>query len=406
MFTVTTRKASRFTFATQKIPFVVRFSLKVIIRDDWIKGDGTCALCLQAFVDGRRDVLPLNVYVPPDRWDKTAQKVINHEHQSDLNLLIRAKASQLNEIMLRYRMMERALPREKLREEFLNPTSRHDFYEFFERELQKRKPFMSAATFGIHSTALKKLRAFKPSLRFSDLTKDFLSQFELFLKRKLHKVNTIHKYMKTLKVYVRLAVREKLLTDYPFEGYRLKTEQTDRTYLDERELQRLVSYFRNAYCPAPHQRVLRYFLFSCVTGLRISDVRTVTHENIVGQELVFQPKKNASKIIRLPLEEFARELIMRKPGKLFDTISGQKTNVMLQKIGTRLEIKKHLTFHVARHTFATLMLRKGGAVQVVQNLLGHSKIQTTMVYVHIADEQKREHVRLLDNLIKLKPNAV
>ena len=140
--------------------------------------------------------------------------------------------------------------------------------------------------------------------------------------------------------------------------------------------------------------ILAYFLFSCYTGLRFSDVEVANSSNIIDKMYNYTPIKsrNKLKVVKVPLTDRALAIIKDKKGKLFNTKCNQRTNEALKEIATCAEINKKLTFHVARHTFATSFLSLGGKVEVLQKIMGHSKLETTMVYVHILDDDMIDQV--------------
>jgi site-specific recombinase XerD len=148
------------------------------------------------------------------------------------------------------------------------------------------------------------------------------------------------------------------------------------------------------------QHVLQYFLFSCFSGgFRISDITRLTHDNITGGRITFFMYKNRrkkKKRISIVLNNSAQLLLTSHNGKLFQTYCDQITNRHLKEIARIAGIDKKITFHVARHTFATHFLMAGGKVEVLKDILGHSKIETTMRYVHIVDESKNEQLKTLD----------
>lgn len=128
----------------------------------------------------------------------------------------------------------------------------------------------------------------------------------------------------------------------------------------------------------------------------------VTSKNIkTNNDLVFEPYKtrDLQKEVVVPLTQKALSLIdKKKPGPLFRVYSNQKANVRLKEIAEVCNIHKNLSTHVARHTFATQFLERGGKLEVLKELLGHSKIDTTMIYVHVTIEQKRNQIQLMNTL--------
>jgi integrase/recombinase XerD len=125
------------------------------------------------------------------------------------------------------------------------------------------------------------------------------------------------------------------------------------------------------------------------TGARLSDCREFDQKSIINKILVFKPlkTKNDSIIVRTPLSDAALALT-NKSGKLLTCISDAKINQALKIIAHTAKVETPLTFHVARHTFGTHYILSGGNPVELMHLMGHSKIETTMIYVHMAEEQK------------------
>ena len=138
--------------------------------------------------------------------------------------------------------------------------------------------------------------------------------------------------------------------------------------------------------------VLRHFLFMSLTGLRISDFTSLTFDNIANETLRLYPIKTRSKkkqMVKIPLCQQALRLILDEGntvGRLFHPCTEQRMNTNIKSIAAAAGIKKPLTNHSARHTFATLFIKKTSDVATLQRLLGHSRIEETMVYVHITEE--------------------
>jgi len=134
--------------------------------------------------------------------------------------------------------------------------------------------------------------------------------------------------------------------------------------------------------------------------VRYSDVETLTTRNIQGENLRYSPIKTArlEKTIEMRLPKPAKELITVKSGRLFQVISDQKTNKNLRTICQYAGIEKPITYHCARHTFGTLFIHFGGDIGMLQQLMGHSKIETTSIYLHLAESLKRQEITLFDEI--------
>ena len=191
----------------------------------------------------------------------------------------------------------------------------------------------------------------------------------------------------------------------PFLGYNSKFVEVNRGFLDEEELSRL----QNKELKIERIALVRdVFLFSCFTGLSFIDAWNLTKDNIGigidGNKWIFtarQKTKIASHIPLLPIAEDIINKYEKHPmcaisGKLLPVLSNQKMNAYLKEIADLCEISKELTFHIARHTFATtITLSNGVPIESVSKMLGHKSIKTTQHYAKILDKKVSEDMALL-----------
>lgn len=139
-------------------------------------------------------------------------------------------------------------------------------------------------------------------------------------------------------------------------------------------------YETNSNLAQNEKIVLQYFLFSCYTGIRYSDLKLLNAEDIQNNTIHIRMHKT-SLGVSIPLSRKANQLLPpSKSGKIFSIFCNKVTNRILKKIATKSGIDKKLTFHVARHTFATTSLTLGIPIEVICKLLGHTNIKTTQIY--------------------------
>lgn len=199
------------------------------------------------------------------------------------------------------------------------------------------------------------------------------------------------------------AMREGMIDNNPM--YRLRTEdkikKPDRLlkYLTIEEIRKLINTDCRQY------DVKRAFLFACFCGLRISDVMALTWENVKndgnGKYRLELMVKKTGRPLTIYLSEEAYKWLPRRTGlsaKVFQLPSAVWTNKTLKSFGVNAGISKRLTFHVARHTFATMMLTLGADLYTTSKLLGHANIKTTQIYAQIVDKKKEEAVNLVNGL--------
>lgn len=245
----------------------------------------------------------------------------------------------------------------------------------------------------LHYDSLNLIKEFSPDICIQQLTSDYLQRLESYMKKERGlSINTIARHMKTIKRYINVARKKEIITKYPFLNYTIKTEQAHREALTEKEIEILEMYREEL----PEQNdVLNAFLFSCYTGLRYSDIREFSKKNICTinrKRWIILRMYKTNKEIRIPLSTIfeGRALqitksIPRSRGKMFRLESNQQTNRILTRIAKATGIKKHITFHTARHTCATLLLYRGVSITTVQTILGHQSVKTTQIYSAVTD---------------------
>lgn len=197
-----------------------------------------------------------------------------------------------------------------------------------------------------------------------------------------------------LRAVINKAFNERLIQDNPLRGIPgFKFVESKRTYLTIEEIRVLAS------TECRHEDVKRAFLFSCLTGLRWSDISNLKWDEVERQgkytRLIFRQKKTGRQEY-LDISEHAAILLgeRKKSGFVFDTLSEYVSNVsiMLRKWVESAGINKHISFHCGRHTFAVMMLDLGTDIYTVSKLLGHRELATTQIYAKILDKNKQAAV--------------
>ena len=260
-----------------------------------------------------------------------------------------------------------------------------------------------------------KARIKSSDIYLKQLSYSFIIDFEQYL-RKGPSINSkqplnnngVMKHLERLKKLMNLALQLEWIEKDPFVRFKLKFTKHQRDYLSESELQ----IFEQGVLKAEHYRKTRdIFVFSCYTGLSYTDVKLLTDSNIVrgidGDYWIFTQREKTEQPVKIPLLDKALDIIKKydidadNKTKLLPVFSNQKTNVYLKEVTALFEIKKNITFHSARHTFATTVtLSNGVPIETVSKLLGHSKLSTTQVYARVIEEKVSVDIRNLKNKLR------
>jgi integrase/recombinase XerD len=391
-------KTSQATTQTLKQTTQMKYSVKIIHRTEVKKADGSAPLALQSFINGKRVVIPLHLHILPACFNKAEQRIVSanvltKQESGDLNLIIQKAKARASEIFTEYRLMGIELSPEKFRLEFQNPQIKTDFLQYMEKEIEGES-LKELSTVSTYKQALTKLKAFRQRIFFKDLNNSLICEFHKFLrtKEKLSE-NSANKHHARIKYFINKAIKSGIKISNPYNDFQLKRIRGNRDYLFTSEVLMLEGLYLNQRLPAHLKRSLGKYLFSCYLGLRLSDIHKVGPDDVRDKFLMFIPHKtkNLLKILEIPFHVKAWDFVQYKTGgKFWEPEADQVINRNLKELAILAGIKKKITFHTARHTFATGYLAAGGSVEVLQQLLGHSKIEDTMVYVHISRERKRK----------------
>ena len=377
-----------------------KLNCKIRLRKDAKNSSNECSVYVQVTLNRVAKRIPLGIKVKEAEFDKVNGRIRSkHAFYKDYNLIIEKKLADINAIEINYRLQGKNLTLDNLIEELNNPTGRLDFIKFWEDEMPRQKENLKPGTYRQQMSVLNKVRGFKSSIMFHDINEDFVSDLKVFYKKKGNNANTISTLIKSFKKYLHLANQKGINTPIDFREIKNKSVRSNRTFLSETEVQALYQYWNLPHINNTYKNILSIFLFSCFTGVRFSDALSLTPDNFVDDTLVFTAEKTG-KFQRIKLSKSALEFKGEKK-KIFETFTNEYINRELKDIAKAVGITKLLTYHVSRHTFATLFLSRGGRVEVLQKILGHSKIDDTMIYVHIIDEISNTQIEQMDGILGL-----
>ncbi|WP_298365922.1 site-specific integrase [uncultured Lutibacter sp.] len=240
----------------------------------------------------------------------------------------------------------------------------------------------------------------------NDVDHKFITGFEYYLKTERNCAhNTAIKYITNFKKIIRIAYANDWITKDPFFNWKARLKTVVREYLSEDEIQELVK--KEFKLPRLDQ-VKDIFLFSCFTGLAYADVKKLTKNSIVigidGNKWINTKRTKTNTVSNIPLlpvsiaiiEKYVNHKEIKDFPKLLPVLSNQKMNAYLKEIADVCGISKNLTFHLARHTFATTVtLTNGVPIESVSKMLGHKSLKTTQHYAKILDRKVSDDMALL-----------
>lgn len=364
------------------------FTVKIILGEH-VNLNQQRRLYLQAIIDRKAARVPFDFYIEEKYFDGRSNRIKgSHPNADDYNTEIMMAITKANGIASRFRIKKLTLTPTLFRAEFKTPTEEIDIIGFIKKELALRAPTFQINTIKQHTTLINKLQSFRKRIAWGELTPELLQQFKNTMIKQGNMDSSIDKILKILKQYLTDARKKGIEFADPFTLIRIRSYISNRTALTEEEVKRLDALYESTDMPNL-KKLLRYFLFSCYTGLRISDVSRITWANIHDDMLIYVPYKTKKKNneVRVPLTREKKYLPAFTHGNkpVFNTYSDPVSNRYLKLAASKAGIKKNITYHTARHTFASLMAETGHLPET-QKMMGHGNIKTTMEYVHTSSK--------------------
>ena len=236
----------------------------------------------------------------------------------------------------------------------------------------------------------------------------FISGYDFYL-RTVHECSgvSIAKYMKHLRKIINLCLAHKWITENPFIFYKNKAVAKDREFLSKEELTRITN---KQYAIKRLEIVRDIFVFCCYTGLSYADVKKLKRSEVQkgddGKQWIFTSREKTLSSSHIPLmkisqgllDKYSNDPVCETKGIVFPVLSNQKMNSYLKEIADLSGIAKELTFHIARHTFATTVtLSNDVPIESVSRMLGHKDIKTTQHYAKVLNSKIGRDMSLLDH---------
>ena len=366
----------------------IRYRL-VYNRKKHLNKQGTALVQVEASLNQRKIYFKTNLYIKPEHWDKRTSQVIGHPQANDLNSMLFEFVLHLQGIELA--LWKRGVPAtlSLLKDAMKKNRPINITFPIFAKEYVQHSDRRESTKENLFTT-ITVLQEFRPGLDFKDITYTFLKDFEVYLREKGNGINTVAKHLRQLRTLVNEAINQGYIhaDAYPFRKFKIKQEKGSHEFLTPDELKKLENLEVH---DLKLRHVLDAFLFCCYVGLRFSDFCQLTPSNFIrvnGKRWLHFKSIKTGIELRLPLhllfEGKALAILDRYCITEFASLGGNsEVNKALSVITSMARIKKHVTYHTARHTCATLLIHQGVPITTVQRLLGHTSVKTTEIYSEI-----------------------
>lgn len=369
-------------------------------RKKKLREDGTALIHIEIYKGTTRKYLSTDIFIEPRDWDEKTSRVSSSNFRADeYNVTIDDNIQKIVSILRKAKLMEKDFSVNEVIE-LMNHEDSNSLTEFMVREIDKDQRITDKTKKDLLNTK-NRLEEFDNDISLQKVDYRFIVDFDNHLRSIGYSINTIAKLHKNLKRFLNLAIKYKLISqdDYPYKNFRVERENTKREALSMKEVIAIeeLTYTRNTI----NDIVKDMFLFACYTGLRISDVTRLRSNyckpSESGWRLEFKTFK-AKKMAYLPLRSLFRDdQLLSRPEQIleryyddqnelvFPKLPESRINRHLKEIAKEARISKKVTFHMGRHTFGTIMATKV-PLPTLQNLMQHSDIKTTMIYVNMSND--------------------
>jgi len=383
-------------------------------------------------INGARIELSTSKFVERSKWNASAGKIkgTNEEARlinSHLDIL-RSKVYETENWMINN---SQDINAQTFKNKFLGVEEKQrQLILIFEDHNKRMKELIGSTfannTFKKYETTLSHIKEFlKVQYNLNDISIKrvdiaFINDFDFFLRhtKKCNNNSTI-KYIRNFGKIIKQCYVNGWLERDPMLNYKGKVKEIERVYLAQEEIELLLN---KEFKIKRLELVRDMFLFSCFTGLAYIDVYNLTNSNIIigidGEKWISTKRQKTESPSRIPILPVSQMIIdkyenhpqCKNEGKLLPILSNQKMNAYLKELADVCEIDKELTFHIARHTFATIVtLTNGVPIESVSKMLGHKNIRTTQHYAKVLDKKVSEDMKILKdkfliNIISKKAN--
>ncbi|WP_339727695.1 site-specific integrase [Maribacter stanieri] len=394
------------------------FSQLFYLKGKHFEKDVKVPIYLRLTVNGQRNELSISRKIEPEKWNaRTGKMRGTNLEANELNSYLDAVRNKINKIHGRLVDEGRPFNSSEIKNLYLGKGEKIKMLVqlFEEHNLQMEKLVgveFALGTWKRYHTTKKHVKEFlrteyrKDDVPVRDVNLRFIKGFEYFLKiTKACNHNSALKYVNNFKKIIRMAVANDWISKDPFYNYKVQFKVVEREFLSKEELQDL----KDKEIIGDRLNVVRdMFVFCCYTGLSYVDVQKLNRDNIVrhiDDSLWIQAERTKTKSkLGIPLLLTAEAILDKYKDHpkvvngecVLPVLSNQKSNAYLKEIADLCDIKKNLTTHLARHTFATTVtLSNGVPIETVGKMLGHKNLRTTQHYAKIISKKVAYDMEIL-----------
>jgi len=400
------------------------FSVLFYVKKDKANKKGLVPIYCRITYKGERAEFSTNRQVEPKKWNKAGHVKGNREDAREINEHLDSIRNKIYRVQTELTHRNELITAQILRNQVTGRDGKKktllEVFRYHNQQMEAKQGIeYSESTVKRYQTSLSHVLKFlkhqyqKDDIYLSHLNYAFIADFEHYLKViKQCNHNSTVKYIKNVRKVINMAIANEWLDKDPFAKFRARLQDVPREFLSEEELKRIEE---KEFEIDRLDQVRDLFVFSCYTGLAYIDVYHLTKDNIQvgidGEKWIYTKRtktRNKSNIPVLPkaqeiLDKYKDHPSLAGTDKLLPTPSNQKLNSYLKEIADACKVKKTLTFHIARHTFATTVtLTNGVPIETVSSMLGHKSLRTTQIYSKVIEKKVSEDMSNLKAALNSK----
>ncbi|AVR44258.1 integrase [Christiangramia fulva] len=376
-------------------------------------------------LNGKRVNLSLKHEIPANDWDKKRSKVKGRTPEAqEINEYIQHVRAELYSSYRELMKADAEVTAEAVKAHFLGEEEdQKSLQDLFDYHNLHHNHNLSAATMSHYRTTQNYLLEYiykingKEDIHLNKLDFNFVTGFETFLRtyhpKHYHGTmsnNGAMKHLQRFRKMIRIALNLGWISNNPLKGYKIKMEKKEREFLTAPELASIENY---ATSVERLEIVKDLFVFSCYTGLSYCDLIVLNNSHLAtidDKKWILTKRAKTDTAVRLPLLKAPVDILekyrdhpRRGEDNLLPRLSNQKLNSYLKELADKCKINKHLTFHMARHTFATTVtLTNGVPIETVSKILGHTRLATTQIYARVLDQKISQDMELLQRKLDIE----
>lgn len=393
------------------------FSILFFIRRTRLLKNGEAPIGLRITVNGQRAELQIKRSVLEERWNAQRGCAVGKDRKTlELNQYLESIRTKIFQIHRELMDEDKPINADIIIREFNGEgESPKMLLEVFREHNKKYRELMDRDY--VKGTVLRYERTVRyleemlqskysrKDIPMKELNNEFVLNFEHFVKvEKKCAQNATVKYLKNLKKVTRLALANKWMSDDPFIEIHFHQTQSNRDFLTEEELNTIIN---KDFEIKRLETVRDIFVFCALSGLAFTDAQHLTPEHITrdnnGDYWIRKPREKTKNMCSIPLLDVPRMIAEKysnhpdclKKGVVLPVPSNQRMNSYLKEIADVCGIKKELTTHIARHTFACIAIANKVSMESIAKMLGHSDIRTTKIYAKLMDRTVSEEMNTL-----------